>query len=280
MILKNKNAIIFGGGGSLGSAVARAFAKNGARVFLAGRHVAPVKLIAEKINAEGGKAESAEVDALNEKAVNEYVKAVASKAGTVDISFNAISWYDLQGVPLTEMSLTDFARPISISIETQFITSTAAARIMIRQGHGVILSLTATPGGIGYANIGGFGPACCAVESFSRNLGAELGPYNVRVVNMRSGGSPDSKPFVEALENNREAATEFIRKIENDTMLKKLPLREDIGNLASFLASDLAGKITGVTIDITSGTTAALNYKVTPIAFVHDGHASKHAEAR
>src|SRR4030095_16421568 len=100
---------------------------------LAGRHVAPVKLIAEKINAEGGKAESAEVDALNEKAVNEYVKAVASKAGTVDISFNAISWYDLQGVPLTEMSLTDFARPISISIETQFITSTAAARIMIRQ---------------------------------------------------------------------------------------------------------------------------------------------------
>ena len=56
--------------------------------------------------------------------------------------------------------------------------------------------------------------------------------------------------------------------MEEDTMLKKLPLMEDIGNVAVFLASGMAGKITGVTIDVTCGTTAALNYKVTPIAFV------------
>jgi len=74
---------------------------------------------------------------------------------------------------------------------------------MAKQKSGVILSLTATPGGIGYPMVGGFGPACCAIEAFSRNLASELGPHGVRVVNLRSAGSHDSRPFREALEKGR-----------------------------------------------------------------------------
>ena len=268
MFLANKNAIIFGAGGSLGGAVAIGLAKQGARVFLTGHHLTPVKKIVDKIISSGGKAEAAEVDALDEKEVNAYIDSLVTSARTVDISFNAIGWQDVQNIPLTEMSLADFLRPITIAMQTQFITATASARIMIKQGSGVILTLTATPGGIGYANVGGFGPACCAVESFSRDLASELGPHNVRVINIRSAGSPDSRPFVEALENDQQTAKTFLRKMESDTMLKKLPMKEDIANVASFLASDLAGKITGVTIDVTCGTTTALNYKVTNIPFV------------
>ena len=133
------------------------------------------------------------------------------------------------------------------------------------QRSGVILSLTATPGGIGYPYTGGFAPACSAIETFSRNLAAELGVYGVRVVNIRSGGSPDSRIFKEAMENHREEVEPVLRQMEGDTMLKKLPLMEDVANAAVFLASDLAGKITDVTIDVTSGTTAGLNYKVARI---------------
>ena len=61
---------------------------------------------------------------------------------------------------------------------------------------------------------------------------------------------------------------DFFDKIRADTMLKRLPLMQDIANAAVFLASDLADKITGVTLDITAGTTSALNYKVPSIAFV------------
>ena len=61
---------------------------------------------------------------------------------------------------------------------------------------------------------------------------------------------------------------EFFEKIEADTMLKKMPLMNDIANVAVFLASDLAGMITGVTVDVTAGTTSALNYKLPSIAFV------------
>ena len=139
---------------------------------------------------------------------------------------------------------------------------------MTKQKSGVILSLTATPGGIGYPLVGGFGPACCAIEAFSRNLASELGTARVRVVNPRSAGSPDSRPFRDALEQGGEKAKEFLAKIEQDTMLKKMPVMSDIANAAVFLASDLAGKITGVTLDVTAGTTSALNYKASPIAFV------------
>ena len=267
MILQNKNAVIYGAGGSLGGAVARAFAAAGAKVFLTGRTLNSVQKVAEDILASRGHAEAAEVDALDEKAVNSYLTTIARKAGTVDISFNAIGLQDTQDIPLTDMKLDDFIRPITIAMETQFLTSTASGRIMMKQRSGLILSLTATPGGIGYPKVGGFGPACCAIEGFSRNLASELGTYGVRVVNIRSAGSPDSRPFVDALANGGEEVKDFLTKLEEDTMLKKLPLMADIANVATFLASDLAGKITGVTIDVTCGTTTGLNYKVPTIPF-------------
>ena len=268
MLLQHKNAIIYGAGGSLGGAVARALAAAGAKVFLTGRSLRAVDKVAKEIIAAGGKAETAEVDALDEEAVNGHIAAVAREEGTVDISYNAIGWQDTQNISLTDMTLADFIRPISISMETQFITATAAGRVMMKQGSGVILSLTATPGGIGYANVGGFGPACSAVESFSRDLASELGPHGVRVVNIRSGGSPDSRVFKEAIDAGGEEVAAFIKKMEDDTMLKKMPMMEDIANTAVFLASEMARKITGVTIDVTCGTTSALNYKVTNIAFL------------
>jgi 3-oxoacyl-[acyl-carrier protein] reductase len=208
------------------------------------------------------------VDALDEQAVNQHADRVVKISGTLDVSFNLINIGDRQGTPLVDMSAEDFVRPVQTAMLTQFLTAAAAGRIMSRQRSGVVLSLTATPGGIGYAMVGGFGPACCAIEAFSRNLAAELGPRGVRVVNIRSAGSPDSRPFREAAAQDGAKAEEFFEKMRNDTMLKELPTMKDIANAAVFLASDLAGKITGVTLDVTAGTTSALNYKVTPIAFV------------
>jgi 3-oxoacyl-[acyl-carrier protein] reductase len=190
------------------------------------------------------------------------------KAGSLDVSFNLINIQDRQGTPLVEMDAADFVRPVNTAMVTQFLTATTAGRVMRKQRSGVILSLTATPGGIGYPLVGGFGPACCAIEAFSRNLAAELGPAGVRVVNLRSAGSPDSRPFREAMDQGGQEVKHFFDKIQQDTMLKKLPLMQDIANAAVFLASDSADKITGVTLDISAGTTSALNYKLPTIAFV------------
>lgn len=268
MLLQNKNAVIYGAGGSLGGAVARALAKAGANVFLTGHHAEPVKKVAEDILSAGGTAVVAEVDAMDAEAINNHLQAVVQEAGSIDISFNAIGWKDRQDIPLIDMLLEDFLRPVQISMQTEFLTMTAAGRIMKQQGSGVILSLTATPGGIGYPQTGGFGVACCAVESLSRNLAAELGRFGVRVVNIRSGGSPDSKPFAEARKAFPEEMEGVMKKLKDDTMLKQLPMMEDIANVAVFLSSGMSAKITGVTIDVTCGTTSALNYKFNAEQFI------------
>ncbi|MBA4168257.1 MAG: SDR family oxidoreductase [Chitinophagaceae bacterium] len=262
MILQNKNAIVYGAGGSLGGEVARAFANAGATVFLTGRNLGSLQKVADEIHASGGNAEVDQVDALDEKAINAHMERTVRKTATIDISFNAIGVDVIQNIPLVDMEEEDFVRPVTLTLQTRFLTAKAAGRVMMKQGSGIILSLTATPGGIGYPYTGGFAPACCAVESFSRNLAAELGVYGVRVVNIRSGGSPDSMVFKQAMDNDPKGMEPVLRKMEQDTMLKKLPLMVDIANTAVFLSSDMAGKITGVTIDVTCGTTAGLNYRV------------------
>lgn len=267
MLLKNKNAIIYGAAGSLGRSVALAFAKQGARVFLTGHKYDPLKKLMHEIIMKNGNAEAAIVDALNENQVYEFVNSLEDCGITIDISMNAIGIQDVQGMALMDMELHDFMRPVRVAMETQFITATAAGKVMKKQGSGTIISLTATPGGIGYSNVGGFGPACCAIEGFMINLASELGPSGVRAVNIRSAGSPDSRVFQEAVAEGGDKGQEFVEKLKNDTMLKKLPMMGDVANTAVFLASDMASKITGCTIDVTAGTTSALNYKVTPITF-------------
>jgi 3-oxoacyl-[acyl-carrier protein] reductase len=257
-MLQNKNAVIYGAGGSLGSAVAKAFAKEGAKLFLTGRHITSVQKTADEIIALGGKAEVDVVDALNEEAIKRHL----NKVGRVDISYNAMGIPVKQNVPLIDLSLEEYVNPITMTMQTNFLTATAAGRLMSKQGSGVILTLTATPGGIGYPYTAGFAAACVALENFTRNLASELGVHGVRVVNIRSGGSPDSRIFKEAIEKFPNEMKPVLGKMKEDTMLKDLPLMNDIANAAVFLASAMASKITGVTIDVTAGTTASLNYRV------------------
>ena len=262
IMLQNKNVIIYGAGGSIGSSLAKTFANAGANVFLTGRNLHSIQKIANEIIANGGHAEVEQVDAMSEKEINSHLAGVVKKAGTIDVSFNVIGLEVVQNMPLTDMTMEDFVRPTTIAMQSHFLTAIAAAKVMMKQDSGVILSLTATPGGIGYPFTGGFAPACSAIETLSKNLASEVGMYGVRVVNIRSGGSPDSKVFKEAIENSPDEMAHILHQMEQDTMLKKLPLMADIANLALFLSSDLAGKITGVTVDVTCGTTSALNYKV------------------
>jgi 3-oxoacyl-[acyl-carrier protein] reductase len=262
MILQNKNAVIYGAGGSLGGAVARAMATAGANVFLTGHHIESVQKTAADIKTHGGIVEVDEVDATDENAIRLHLEKVMKNAGSVDISFNAIAIPVKQNMPLVEMNVDDFMSPITFTLHSQFLTATAAGKLMIKQGSGVILTLTATPGGIGYPYTAGFAAACCALECFSKNLASELGIYGIRVVNIRSAGSPDSRVFKEAIENSPDVMKEVIPRMESDTMLKKLPLMSDIAGIAVFLSSGMAGMITGVTVDVTAGTTSGLNYRV------------------
>jgi 3-oxoacyl-[acyl-carrier protein] reductase len=257
MLLENKRAVIYGGGGSVGGAVARAFAREGAHVFLAGRTLATLEEVAEEIRSAGGVAETAEVDALDEEAVEKHADAVAGKAGGIDILFNAIGVQDVQGKPLHEMSLEDFARPITVATRTQFLTATAVARLMIGQGSGVILTITAGPARRAFPNVGGFDTACAAIEGLWRTFAAELGPYGIRLVVVGSAGSPDTPDVQETFELHARATGKPFEEVLADagsgTLLGRLPRVAEVASAATLMASDHASAMTGVIANVTCG---------------------------
>jgi 3-oxoacyl-[acyl-carrier protein] reductase len=255
MLLANKSAVIYGAGGAIGGAVARAFAREGARLFLAGRTLATLDAVARDISAAGGAAETAQVDALDERSVEQYIAEVAKKAGGIDVSFNAIGMEDVQGTPLIEMSLEDFSHPITIATSTQFLTAKAVAPHMITQGSGVIMMITATPARLGVPLVGGFSVACAAMEGLSRSLAAELGPKAVRVICLRSAGSPESITDVMDVHaaGHRVTRDEFVASLKDMTLLKRLPSLADVGHVAVLMASDYAGSMTGTVANMSCG---------------------------
>jgi 3-oxoacyl-[acyl-carrier protein] reductase len=248
MLLENRNAVIYGAGGFIGGAVARAFAREGAQVHLAGRTLATLDHLAADIRAAGGRAEPAQVDALDEQAVNRFVDDVAARAGSVDISFNVISSRDVQGTPLVEMSVGDFMQPITTVMRSHFLTGRAAARHMIEQGSGVILAFGGSGGGTVIPNLGGFQVALEALEAFRRQLACEVGPRGVRVVTLQTGGVAETIP------EDFEGREELVASLTEPTLLKRTATLEDVGNVAAFVASDKARTMTATGVNITCGT--------------------------
>jgi NAD(P)-dependent dehydrogenase (short-subunit alcohol dehydrogenase family) len=258
VLLENRNAVIYGGGGSIGGAVARAFAREGAKVFLAGRTLALLDQVAEEIASAGGQAETAQVDALDEKAVDRHADEVAGKAGGIDVSFNAIGHGDVHGTPLIEMPFEDFARPITTAVRSQFLTARAAARHMVKRGSGVILAITATTARHAIPNVGGTGVTFDAIESLCRQWACELGPLGVRVAWLQTTGIPEAlSDAVDLFPDYGTGAAmtrdELIAWLEGRTMLKRLTSLAEVGNVAAFLASDLASPMTGSAANLTCG---------------------------
>lgn len=244
MMLKNKNAVIYGAAGSMGGTVARTFAQEGARVFLAGRTVANLDVVAQEISAAGGVAETAVVDAHDQRAVERHADEVVGAAGSIDISFNAISINAVQGTPLVDLSLEDFLTPIAEAARTHFVTATTAARHMTAQGSGVIVMLSSSAARESRHRMGGFNLACAAIEALTRSLAGEIGRDGVRVVALRPNFTPETAPGI---------SEKDIQPLLEDTLLGRLPRLADVANTAAFVASDGASSLTGAVVNLTCG---------------------------
>ena len=257
MLLKDRPAIVYGAGGAVGGAVAKAFAREGARVFLAGRTRAKLEAVAAAIEKAGGRAELAPVDALVPEAIEAHFAGIAGTAGPVRVMFNAIDWGDTQGAPLTEMAYARFGNHVENALKTWFLTGTAAARHMAANGGGVIIGITANAGRQAVPNSGGFAVACAAVEHFIRQLAIENGPRGVRAVFVRSPGSPDAPGVREAFRLHAQAQgitpEAFEHNFTKDIPLRRLTPLAQVADAAVLLASDLAASMTATMVNTTGG---------------------------
>lgn len=252
MLLEGKTAVIYGGGGAIGGGVARVFAREGARLFLAGRTRSKLQTVADAIRDDVGvdvDVEIAELDALDAAAVDRHADAIAAAAGGIDISFNLISHGDVQGTPMIEMDVEDYLRPVATAVRTMFLTAAAAARHMRRQASGGVILIfggAADPPRGGY-HLGGLQTAFHALEAMRRQLSGELGADGVRVVTLRTSGIVESistSSLRERIEPGIVAAT----------LLGRAATLEDVGNAAAFAASGRARTVTAAHIDISAGT--------------------------
>ena len=251
--------MVYGAGGAIGGAVARAFGSDGARLFLAGRHMASLEAVAEDVVSAGGPVEATEVDALDERAVDEHIEMVVDRAGSLDISFNAIGIPNpKRRMPLVEIDVEQFSLPIAAYTRSYFSTARLAARRMVAAGSGVIMTVTATPSRTGVPLVGGGGPAMAAVEALTRGLSAELAPHGVRVVGLRSQGIPETARIRDAFEGYAEASgmtpAEFHDSLASRTHTRRLSRLTDLAGVAVFMASEEASGITGTIVNLSMGT--------------------------
>ncbi len=255
-LLEGRNAIIYGGGGSIGGAMARTFAREGARVIVVGRTARTLEAVAADIAATGGEAEAAVLDALDEAAVDAHAEDVAHRLGSIDISFNLIKRGDVQGTPLIEMATDDVLRAVVNGLRSNFLTARAAARHMVGQGSGVILHLNSASGDGAMPGMGSTGPADAATESFMRYLAAELGPRGVRVCGMWTAGvaetlSPEKLMGVGGPDGPTPRSAEEL--ISGMSVLGRTPRLADVVEVATFLASGRASGMTGTMVNVTAG---------------------------
>ena len=243
--LKNRIAVIYGAGGGIGGAVARAFAREGARLFLTGHRLAPVEAVVKDIVSAGGVAEAAEVDALDEQAIDKHLQSVVAKAGRLDISFNAVgnSPAKYLGPSLVDMDLEQFSMPITSYTTSYFLTARLAARRMLQNKSGIIMTVSAPPARIGTPN-GGYGPSQAAKEALTRYLSVELAPQGIRVVCLRSFGMPETETIREIFESRAKEAgmswEQFTSHLAGMTHPKRAMTLAEMANVAAFVASDRA----------------------------------------
>jgi NAD(P)-dependent dehydrogenase (short-subunit alcohol dehydrogenase family) len=260
MILRNKVAVIYGAGGAIGGAVSREFAREGAQVFLSGHTRAQVEVVAREIAAAGGFAEAVELDALEENAIERHLRGVVDKAGRVDISFNAVGVADthILGIPFEKLALTPFSLPIEAYTTSYFLSARAAARYMLPNKSGVIMTLSGIPARLGTPTNGGYGPAQAAKEQLTRDLSCEFGRQGVRVVCLRPHAIPESGTMREVFELKGRPGTgmtweQFTGYLATTTHTKRLLTLQEVANVAAFVASDKASGLTGTTINLTMG---------------------------
>lgn len=258
--LSGKCAIVLAARGSIGSAVAKEFAANGAEVFVCGRTKAKLDALVAEIATAGGRAHSAIVDVENEPAVDRYIADIAQQTGHIDVIFNAmgprVSEYG-NGKLAVDLTVAEYMIPLETLVRSQFISSRAAARQMLKQRSGVIIFVTGSPARGHVQGATAIGTAFGAIETFMENLAVELSPSGVRVVCLRTTTNMDSRTMKEMMalmaQQLGRPEEEMANMMAGMNFLKTKASVADTAHGIAYLASDQARMMTGTVVNASAG---------------------------
>jgi len=259
--LKDKVAVVFAASGEIAGAVAQSFSRHGAKVYVTARNLEAVQSLAAGIKANGGNAEAALVDALNEAEIDAFLTKVIADNGRLDVVFNGIGidYSEMGGRPAaTEATFKQFMAPMEKWCGSQFLTSRAAAKYMMQsQCEGTILLLTAALSRSKLANLAGITAASAAIEGLTRSMAAEWGPNGIKVTCICAGALMETKRISGWINS---AAQEYGIPAEQLTMqykafdiLKTSPTLAQVGETAAFLATETGAAFNSHIVDVDCG---------------------------
>jgi NAD(P)-dependent dehydrogenase (short-subunit alcohol dehydrogenase family) len=241
-----KVVVISGGGTGIGKACAKAFAKEGAIVVIAGEIDKPLKDTVNEINSEGGRAEYITTDISYSDQVNKLIDTVMDKHGKLDIYVaNAAVGMARQ---ITETSDDDVHKLVDVNVKGTYFQLRKATEIMKKQGYGNIVAMSSISGDVGHADMTLYCSTKAAITNLVRALALELATCNIRVnavcpgtidAPMSRQGEPITSPRVKSI-------------IEEEPM-KRLGLPSEVAAVVLFLASEDASFVTGSAYTVDGG---------------------------
>jgi len=259
--LKDKIAVVFAASGEIAGAVARSFSQHGAKVYVTGRNLDAVKILAGEIKTNGGRAEAAKVDALNEDQINEFLGKIVKENGKLDIVFNGIGadYSEMGGrPPTTDATFEQFMAPIEKICGSQFLTSRVAAKYMMQtQCEGTILLLTAALSRSKLANVAGITAASAAIEGLTRVMAAEWGGNGIKVMCLSPGAIMETKRISGWIDSVAQQygipKEQIVAQYKAFDILKTSPTLKHVGETAAFLASDIGVAFNSHIVDVDCG---------------------------
>ncbi len=259
--LKDKVAVVFAASGEIAGAVARSFSQHGAKVYVTARNPDAVNRLAKEIRSAGGSAEAAKVDALDETAIDDFLKKVVANDHRLDVVFNGIGadYNEMGGrPPTTEATFDQFMAPVLKICGSQFLTSRVAARYMMQaRSEGTILLLSAALSRSKLSNVAGITAASAAIEGLTRVMAAEWGQNGIKVTCICPGAIMETKRISGWIETAAQQygipVEQLVAQYKALDILKTSPTLKQVGETAAFLASETGIAFNSHVVDVDCG---------------------------
>jgi len=244
--LSGKAAIVTGAGGGIGEAVARTFAREGARVTVADIQEDPVRGVAAAIQREGGKAVALRADVTRAADVEAMVKAALDAFGQVDILVNNVGGYSvLRTTWEIEESEWDFI--VALNLKSAFLCCKAVIPHMLARGYGRIVNLSSIVGrSAPTLSAAHYSAAKAGVRGLTWHLARELAPHGITVNAVA--------PWITLTERLKKLRSpEVDAALKAQTPIGRFAEPQEIADAVLFLASEAAAYMTGATLDVNGG---------------------------
>ncbi|MBN1188120.1 MAG: 3-oxoacyl-ACP reductase FabG [Dehalococcoidales bacterium] len=257
MKLKEKVAIITGGGRGIGKAIATTFAAEGARVVIASRTISRLKEVADEINSRGGSARAIQTDISDEQQIQNMVTQTLEEYGQIDILVNNSANAAVIRNKVVDMSLSDWNKELAVTLTGVMLCSREVLKYMIPRKIGNIINLGSIAGTYGHPGRSAYCVSKWGIIGLTMTLAIEVGMDNIRV-NCISPAATSTERFDDiqkskAATQGMSYATLMANEILPHYSLNRIGSPEEVAGVAAFLASDESSAITGQNLIVNCG---------------------------